>query len=179
MVPILQSLVSSELRVSRFVGNVGVEPVGPTISFAVVAPGASISPSNPTPTLSLPLPIDPSSHIEPESSSRFHIKQRVLCGSTSMRLPRVAGQEETHKWMVYVRAPNEKVRLLVTAKGGPSASAGDVALSKFISKVRFFIHPSFKPEDIVEVTEPPFQITRFGYLFSSLKPLCRPSYQIT
>jgi len=119
--------------------------------------------------------------------SRFYVKQRLVVGSTSMKLSalrkdaearraamhkRHAGaglaidDDATHKWMIYVRAPDEHVRLLHRSAGGDALplSAGDIALTKFISKVRFFLHPSFAPEDVVEVSAPPFQLSRYGYL---------------
>ena len=40
----------------------------------------------------------------------------------------------THKWMVYVRGPKD---------------APDI--SSFVDKVRFFLHPSYRPNDVVEV----------------------------
>lgn len=57
----------------------------------------------------------------------------------------VGSDSATHKWMVYVRGRKE---------------TSDV--SKFIQKVRFFLHPTYAPDDIVEVRSPPFQITRRG-----------------
>lgn len=33
----------------------------------------------------------------------------------------------------------------------------------FITCVRFHLHPSYKPNDVVDVTEPPFKLTRFGW----------------
>lgn len=33
----------------------------------------------------------------------------------------------------------------------------------WIKKVRFFLHPSFRPHDLVEVHQPPYQITRLGW----------------
>ena len=33
----------------------------------------------------------------------------------------------------------------------------------FIQKVRFFLHPSFAPNDLVEVAKPPFELRRSGW----------------
>jgi transcription initiation factor IIF auxiliary subunit len=60
-------------------------------------------------------------------------------------LEHLGSDGKTHKWMVYVRGRKE---------------TSDV--SKFIQKVRFFLHPTYAPDDIVEVRAPPFQITRRG-----------------
>ena len=35
-------------------------------------------------------------------------------------------------------------------------------ISTFIKKVRYFLHPSYKP-NIVDVTDPPFHLTRYGW----------------
>jgi transcription initiation factor IIF auxiliary subunit len=53
----------------------------------------------------------------------------------------------THKWMVYVSEP-------------PSTTGEN---TNFITCVRFHIHPSYKPHDVVDVTEPPFKLTRLGW----------------
>ena len=55
--------------------------------------------------------------------------------------------QSTHKWMVYVRGPRER----------PS-------LSHVVEKVWFFLHPSYKPNDLVEIKAPPFHLTRRGML---------------
>lgn len=52
----------------------------------------------------------------------------------------------THKWMIYVRGPKEKP---------------DV--SPIIQKIIFYLHPSYKPYDVVEVTESPFHLSRRGW----------------
>jgi len=81
--------------------------------------------------------------------SRFYVKMRVYIGNSSKHIPealRLPGDMSTHKWMVYVRGPER-----------------DPDISHFVSKVRFFLHPSFKPNDVVEVTAPPFRIVRKGW----------------
>ena len=52
----------------------------------------------------------------------------------------------SHKWMMYVRGPKE----------APNVSG-------FISKVRFFLHPSYRPHDIAEVSSHPFHLSRRGW----------------
>jgi transcription initiation factor IIF auxiliary subunit len=32
-----------------------------------------------------------------------------------------------------------------------------------VKKVRFFLHPSYKPYDVVDVDQPPFHLTRIGW----------------
>lgn len=48
--------------------------------------------------------------------------------------------------MVYVRCP-----------------PGDPDISSLVHKVRFFLHPSYRPNDLVEVTEAPFHLVRKGW----------------
>lgn len=36
-------------------------------------------------------------------------------------------------------------------------------VSAFITCVRFHLHPSYKPNDVVDVTEAPFKLTRLGW----------------
>ncbi|CAG8488368.1 3459_t:CDS:10 [Paraglomus brasilianum] len=55
-------------------------------------------------------------------------------------------KDYTHQWMIYVVGP-------------PNASN----VSSFIRKVRFTLHQSYKPYHIVDVIEPPFQISRLGW----------------
>jgi len=33
----------------------------------------------------------------------------------------------------------------------------------YLSKVRFYLHPSYAPDDIVDVVEPPFTLKRYGW----------------
>ena len=85
-----------------------------------------------------------------ESGTRFYITKKVIVGNTSkFILPdqrKNAVEPFTHKWRIHVRGPPD-----------------DPAVESFIRKVRFFLHPSYKPNDLIEVLEPPFTITRFGW----------------
>lgn len=36
-------------------------------------------------------------------------------------------------------------------------------ISSFITCVRFYLHPSYKPHDVIDVTEAPFKLTRLGW----------------
>ena len=83
------------------------------------------------------------------TGSRFYIKKRIIVGNTSKYISidrREENDKSTHKWMVYVRGPPE-----------------DTNIDRFISKVWFFLHPSYRPNDIVEVNKPPFHLTRRGW----------------
>ncbi|CAO0796640.1 unnamed protein product [Mucor circinelloides] len=83
--------------------------------------------------------------------SRFYIKRRILVGNVSKfiaperRDP--ALKQFTHKWMIYVVEPPQSKQ----------------PVGAFITCVRFHLHPSYKPNDVVDVTEPPFKLTRFGW----------------
>lgn len=83
------------------------------------------------------------------SGSRFYVKKRVVIGNTSKYIPperREDNDKSTHKWMVYVRGPPE-----------------DPHIDAYIQKVWFFLHPSYRPNDIIEVKKPPFHLTRRGW----------------
>lgn len=88
--------------------------------------------------------ITPSS---PRRGMRNKMKKRIVIGNISKWVP-VDTREDaaSHKWMMYVRGPKE---------------APDV--SDFVSKIRFFLHPSYRPHDIAEVTSPPFHLSRRGW----------------
>lgn len=47
---------------------------------------------------------------------------------------REENDQSTHKWMVYVRGSKEEPRI-----------------DHYIKKVWFFLHPSYRPNDLVEV----------------------------
>lgn len=36
-------------------------------------------------------------------------------------------------------------------------------ISSFVTCVRFYLHPSYKPHDVIDVTEAPFKLTRLGW----------------
>lgn len=82
--------------------------------------------------------------------TRFYSKKRIVIGNTSQYLHPASVQEQgdgsTHKWMVYVRGPHE-----------------DPDISNFVKAVRFFLHPSYHPNDIIRVTRPPFHLIRLGW----------------
>ena len=85
----------------------------------------------------------------PASLSRFAIKKRLIVGNTSQFLDPSARSTidgSTHKWMVYVRGPGKQADI-----------------SSFVKAVRFFLHPSYHPNDIIRVSKPPFHLTRYGW----------------
>ncbi|KAL5290213.1 YEATS2 family protein [Megaselia abdita] len=73
-------------------------------------------------------------------------KHLIVVGNTS----KFIGMENpsdstTHKWLIYVQS-----------KSGTS-------IEKIVSKVRFLLHSSYSPNDIVDIECPPFQLARRGW----------------
>ncbi|XP_036622615.1 YEATS domain-containing protein 2 isoform X3 [Trichosurus vulpecula] len=84
-----------------------------------------------------------------EEVSRLFVKKTIVVGNVSKYIPpdkREENDQSTHKWMVYVRG-----------------SRREPSINHFVKKVWFFLHPSYKPNDLVEVREPPFHLTRRGW----------------
>ncbi|XP_078065297.1 YEATS domain-containing protein 2 isoform X15 [Mustelus asterias] len=84
-----------------------------------------------------------------EDPSRLYVKKTIVVGNVSKYIPpdkREENDQSTHKWMVYVRG-----------------SRKEPTIDHFVKKVWFFLHPSYKPNDLVEVSEPPFHLTRRGW----------------
>lgn len=82
-------------------------------------------------------------------TARLYLKKRIIVGNTSQYidpLSRPTGDSSSHKWMVYVRGPSK-----------------EPDISHFVKAVRFFLHPSYHPNDIIFVSKPPFHLTRLGW----------------
>ncbi|XP_067134600.1 YEATS domain-containing protein 2 [Centruroides vittatus] len=80
---------------------------------------------------------------------RLKRKLSIIVGNVSKYIPadsRDENDQATHKWMVYVRG----------SKDNPH-------IENVIKKVQFFLHPSYRPNDLVEVCDPPFHLTRRGW----------------
>lgn len=79
-------------------------------------------------------------------------KVRVIVGNVSKYIPLDrrdggSGEQATHKWLAYVRMAPEEPQ----------------SIAELVRRVRFFLHPSYRPHDLVEVTEAPFQVQRKGW----------------
>ncbi|XP_037314633.2 YEATS domain-containing protein 2 isoform X1 [Pungitius pungitius] len=88
-------------------------------------------------------------HPTGNEASRLYAKKTIVVGNVSRYIPpdkREENDQSTHKWMVYVRG-----------------SRREPSIDHFVKKVWFFLHPSYKPNDLVEVSEPPFHLTRRGW----------------
>lgn len=82
-------------------------------------------------------------------SIRAKVKKRIIVGNVSKYIPvdrREENDQPTHKWMVYVRGPKDHPHI-----------------DHFVKKVWFLLHPSYRPNDLVEVSNPPFHLTRRGW----------------
>ncbi|XP_011497252.1 PREDICTED: uncharacterized protein LOC105361698 [Ceratosolen solmsi marchali] len=78
--------------------------------------------------------------------STLKLKKRIIVGNISKWIiPDLRDSNSTHKWTIYIRDSNK------------------CDVGQFISKVRFFLHPSYKPNDIVELTSTPFHLSRYGW----------------
>ena len=92
------------------------------------------------------LPI-PTESTRDEETSRFYISRRVIVGNTTVYLDKSIRQSElTHKWMAYVRSDLK-----------------DPPLHTYVSAVKFFLHPTYRPHDIITVSKPPFTLTKYGW----------------
>ncbi|KAJ1723087.1 YEATS domain-containing protein 2 [Coemansia erecta] len=86
------------------------------------------------------------SHARPPTpllASRFHVIRRAVVGNTAER---VTDGAYTHRWTVYVRG-----------------RAGDASPAQYVRRVRVFLHPSYRPDDIVDLHPPLFELTRRGW----------------
>ncbi|KAJ1860974.1 YEATS domain-containing protein 2 [Coemansia sp. RSA 2703] len=80
----------------------------------------------------------------PALSSRFHVIRRAVVGNTAERVADDGAY--THRWTVYVRG-----------------RAGDASPAQYVRRVRVFLHPSYRPDDIVDLHPPLFELTRHGW----------------
>lgn len=71
----------------------------------------------------------------PPRSSSSKVKKRIVVGNVSKWIHAdFRDDAATHKWMIYVRGPPEAPEV-----------------SDFIERVRFFLHSSYKPHDVIEI----------------------------
>nr|CAH7732703.1 unnamed protein product [Callosobruchus chinensis] len=78
--------------------------------------------------------------------SRKKTKHRIVIGNISKYISTAEDDSMTHKWMVYVRGDKNKPDI-----------------SDIVKKAIFYLHPSYKPHDVVEVNESPFHLSRRGW----------------
>ncbi|XP_049783475.1 uncharacterized protein LOC126184888 isoform X2 [Schistocerca cancellata] len=78
---------------------------------------------------------------------RFKKLQRFVVGNVSQWCPERQYQVSApYKWMLYIRGPRE-----------------DPEISKYVTKVSVFLDPSYYPNNVVHMIEPPFHLVRRGW----------------
>ncbi|CAL7933458.1 unnamed protein product [Xylocopa violacea] len=83
----------------------------------------------------------------PSRGIRHKVRKRIIIGNISKWIPPEWREDAaSHKWTMYVRGNKE-----------------NPDIDDFVSKVRFFLHPSYRPNDVVEVTTAPFCLSRRGW----------------
>nr|XP_031845887.1 uncharacterized protein LOC116432746 isoform X1 [Nomia melanderi] len=83
----------------------------------------------------------------PSRGIRHKTRKRIIIGNISKWIPPEWREDAaSHKWTMYVRGNKE-----------------NPDIDNFVGKVRFFLHPSYRPNDVVEVTAPPFCLSRRGW----------------
>ncbi|XP_011864385.1 PREDICTED: YEATS domain-containing protein 2 [Vollenhovia emeryi] len=84
----------------------------------------------------------------PSRGNSHKVRKRIIIGNISKWIPPDWREDaSSHKWTMYVRGDKDE----------------NANIGTFVSKVRFFLHPSYRPNDIVEVTSYPFHLTRRGW----------------
>lgn len=84
----------------------------------------------------------------PSRGNSQKIQKRIIVGNISKWIPPDWREDaSSHKWTIYVRNDKDE----------------SDNISIFVSKVRFFLHPSYRPNDVVEVTSYPFHLSRRGW----------------
>lgn len=82
----------------------------------------------------------------PSRGNSHKVRKRIVVGNISKWIPPDWREDaSSHKWTMYVRGDK------------------DENISAFVNKVRFFLHPSYRPNDVVEVTSYPFHLSRRGW----------------
>ncbi|XP_059471317.1 YEATS domain-containing protein 2 [Neocloeon triangulifer] len=102
-----------------------------------------------TPCYKAPIEKPGSLHRVPSSgrSLQGKVKRSIVVGNVSKWIPPdFRDDDSTHKWMIYVRGPPD---------------VPDV--SNVVERVRFFLHSSYKPHDVIEIKEAPFHLSRRGW----------------
>lgn len=79
-----------------------------------------------------------------ERLSGVSVAKPIIFGSMSLYQGKKADENNSHKWVVYVRA------------------AGDDDLSTFVEKVSFQLHPSFTQPNRI-LTKPPYEVYESGW----------------
>ncbi|KAG0799353.1 hypothetical protein G6F57_004864 [Rhizopus arrhizus] len=133
---ITEQLTPEEIKINESTSSTPAIVESPKVESLAAAVSSIPSSSSNTPTTA-------------DIGSRFYIKRRIIVGNVSKfiaperRDPSL--KQFTHKWMIYVVEPPQTKQ------------------ETFITCVRFHLHPSYKPHNVVDVTEAPFRLTRLGW----------------
>ncbi|CAG9768909.1 unnamed protein product [Ceutorhynchus assimilis] len=84
------------------------------------------------------------------ATNRNRIQHRLVVGNISYYKKSLEQNNLTHKWMVYVK-------IFKGLKDGIEVT------NLTVDKVVFFLHPSYKPHDVVDIGHPPFHLSRRGW----------------
>lgn len=87
------------------------------------------------------------------SRGRNKLKHIIVVGNTSQFIKQQPPSDVTHKWMCYLKTNSS------------------VPIERLVKKVRFHLDSSYKPNEVIDVTSPPFKLTRRGYGEFSIKLL--------
>lgn len=100
-------------------------------------------------SLNTTIPIQQEPTLNTDTGSRFYFTRKIVIGNVSRYIPlaeRKPGLEKyAYKWGLYVKSYN------------------DTPVESFVQKIRFHLHPDYKPYDIVQCREPPYQIWKYGW----------------
>lgn len=101
--------------------------------------------------LKVPRYVPPKSNVPenayPSRGNSHKVCKRIIVGNISKWIPPDWREDaSSHKWTMYVRGDKD-----------------NADISTFVSKVRFFLHPSYRPNDVVEITTYPFHLSRRGW----------------
>ncbi|KAI8897914.1 yeats family-domain-containing protein [Globomyces pollinis-pini] len=85
-----------------------------------------------------------------KTGSRFHIKKLLVVGNSSRYIGNSDKNLDTYqyRWMIYLNGTTKE---------------DTENMQKYIRKVRFFLHPDFRPNDIIDVEKPPYHLSRYGW----------------
>ncbi|XP_050306072.1 YEATS domain-containing protein 2 [Anthonomus grandis grandis] len=95
-------------------------------------------------------PSIPAVNVDEPVTNRNKVQHKLVIGNISYFKKSMEQHNLTHKWMVYVK-------LFKGIKNGPEVT------NLVISKVVFYLHPSYKPNDVVDISQPPYHLSRRGW----------------
>lgn len=114
---------------------------------SILPNGEASEPQQKIPKYVPPIPKEVPEKINSQRSGLSKITQKIIIGNVSKWIaPDTREDLSTHKWMMYIRSQEKENDII-----------------KLIRKVRYFLHESYKPHDIIDVTSSPFTLTRRGW----------------